>query len=73
MEIVTKFLDTVLKVLPTSPFSAFLDKMGQIPYLSTLNYFVPISEMIAIGEAWLVAVGVFYLWSIVLRWIRAIE
>lgn len=73
MEIVTKFLDWVLKLLPTSPFSAYIDALENIPFLGYLNYFLPISTFIAIGEAWLVAVGLFYLYSIILRWIRAIE
>lgn len=73
MEIVTKFLDSVLSVLPTSPFVAYIDAIEGIPWLSTLNYFVPIGTFIAIGQTWLISVGVFYLYSIVLRWIRAIE
>ena len=73
MEIVTKFLDWVLKLLPTSPFAAYIDALENIPFLAYLNYFLPISTFVAIGEAWLVAVGLFYLYSISLRWIRAIE
>ena len=73
MEIVTKFLDWVLKLLPTSPFAAYIDALENIPFLAYLNYFLPISTFVSIGEAWLVAVGLFYLYSIILRWIRAIE
>lgn len=73
MELVTQFKDWVLALLPTSPFVAFIDKLEDIPYLSTLNYFVPISSFIAIGEAWLVSIALFYLYSIILRWIRAIS
>ncbi|MEF9946183.1 MAG: hypothetical protein RR737_06285 [Lachnospiraceae bacterium] len=73
MEIVTKFLDAVLKILPLSPFTVFIDKVGELPYLGWLNWFIPISTMIAVGEAWLISVGIFYLYSIILRWIRAIE
>lgn len=73
MEIVTKFLDAVLKVLPTSPFSPYIASLGDLPYMGYVNYFIPIGKMTKIGLAWLVSVGVFYLWSIVLRWIRAIE
>ena len=73
MEIVTKFLDWVLKLLPTSPFTTYIDAFEKIPFLSYLNYFIPISTFIGIGEAWLVSVGIFYLYSIILRWIRAIE
>lgn len=70
---ISDFFDGVIDFLPTSPFVKFLEKMQDLPYLSYLNYFLPISQMIAIGEAWLVAIGVFYLYQIVLRWIKAIE
>lgn len=73
MEIVTKFLDWVLNLLPTSPFVAYIDALESVPFLAYLNYFVPVSSFVAIGEAWLVSVGLFYLYSIILRWIRAIE
>lgn len=73
MEIVTQFLDTVLKVLPTSPFRDFINSMEELPYLGYLNYFIPIGTFIKIGTAWLAAIALFYLYSIVLRWIRAIE
>lgn len=73
MEIVTKFLNAVLALLPTSPFVSFIDAIEGIPFLSALNYFIPISTFIGIGEAWLVSIGVFYLYSILLRWIRAIS
>ena len=71
--IIEKFLDWVLKLLPTSPFTSFIEACGNLPYLSWLNWFIPVGQMIAIGEAWLIAIGLFYLYSIVLRWIRAIE
>lgn len=73
MELVTQFLDTVLKVLPTSPFRDFISTLEELPYLGYLNYFVPIGTFIKIGTAWLGAIALFYLYSIVLRWIRAIE
>ena len=66
-------LEKILSVLPMSPFSAYVSKFSSVPYLKHINYFIPISDFIAIGEAWLVAVGLFYLYSIILRWIRAID
>ena len=73
MELVTKFLDWVCNLLPTSPFVAYIDALEELPYLAYLNWFIPVSSFIAIGEAWLVSVGLFYTYSIVLRWIRAID
>ncbi|WP_411338355.1 hypothetical protein [Ruminococcus gauvreauii] len=73
MELVTRFLDWVLKLLPTSPFAPFLDGLETLPYLGYLNYFIPVGTFLKIGAAWLVSIGLFYLYSIILRWIRAIE
>ena len=45
----------------------------EMPYLGYINYFVPVGICIKIGEAWLAAIVVFYLWSVVARWIKLIE
>lgn len=73
MEIVTQFLEAVLSILPRSPFTRYINALTNLPYLEYLNWFIPIPTFIVIGEAWLTAVAVFYLYSIVLRWIKAIE
>ena len=73
MEIIKQFLNAVLGLLPTSPFIAFIDAFESLPYMGYLNWFIPVSTFIAIGQAWLLSVGIFYLYSIVLRWVRAIE
>lgn len=62
----------VLSLLPHSPFTAVLDAMEKLPYLNYLNWFIPVSTFIAIGEVWLVAIGTYYLYSIILRWIKAV-
>lgn len=73
MEIVEKFLHWVIGFLPSSPFTSFIEACENVPYLGWLNWFVPVGSIIAIGEAWLVAIGTFYLYSVVLRWVRAIS
>ncbi len=73
MEIVTQFLDWVLSLLPTSPFVRYINALADIPFLAYLNWFIPIPTFLAIGQAWLTAVATFYMFSIILRWIRAIE
>lgn len=65
--------NTLLQFLPGSPFKAFLDSFAAIPELGYLNYFIPVAEMIAIGEAWLLCVGIFYLYSAVMRFTKLIE
>lgn len=65
--------NVILQLLPGSPFQSFLDSFADIPALGYLNYFVPISEMIAIGQAWLLCVGGFYLYSAIMRFVKLIE
>lgn len=72
-EILDKFLFFLLSILPTSPFAPIIDNLEQLPYLGYINYFVPVGICIKIGEAWLAAIVVFYLWSVVARWIKLIE
>ena len=65
--------NTLLSFLPESPFQTFLKTVGEIPALGYLNYFVPVAEMVVIAEAWLAAIAVFYLYQLVLRWVKMIE
>jgi len=65
-------LSFVLGILPDSPFQA-ISNSPISEFLSTLNFFVPVSEILSIGQAWLVCVGLFYLYQIVLRWVKAIN
>lgn len=72
-EILDKLLSAILALLPLSPFASVIDNLEQLPYLGYINYFVPVGTCIKIGEAWLAAIAVFYLWSVVARWIKLIE
>lgn len=53
-------ISVVLSLLPMSPFVGFEYLMENIPFLSFVNWFLPISEMIVITESWLVVVAVYY-------------
>lgn len=62
----------LFSVLPPSPFR-LLDSSAISEHLATLNYFVPISSMITASELWLASISVYYLYQIVMRWIKAIN
>ena len=71
LDAIVVVLNGICSLFPPSPFqfainSAFGDFIGKI------NYFIPIYEFVAIGEAWLVAIGIFYGISIVARWVKAV-
>lgn len=53
-------LSVVISLLPSSPFVGFANLMASIPYLSYLNWFLPISEMTVVFESWLAVVSVYY-------------
>lgn len=65
--------EAVLKVLPKSPFRGFLDMIGSFEFLGWLNWFFPVGDCLKVVAAWLVAIGLYYLYSIVLRWLKAIS
>lgn len=64
--------NALLNLLPTSPFQVFILKLADIPALGYLNYFIPVGEMIVVTEAWLAAIIVFYVYQLVLRWVKLI-
>ena len=71
-ELIGAVIGILYALLPTSPFviadnSAFSNLIGQI------NYFLPVYEFVAIMETWLICIGIFYLYSIFARWIKAIQ
>lgn len=65
-------LNFVVKALPDSPFT-LLDNSPIKPYLGFMNWALPVNEVIATLEVWLVAVGIFYLYQVLMRWTKAIE
>ena len=74
-DMLEKFGNWLLTVLPTSPFQGWLGnfKSQFSPYLGYLNYFVPISDFLLILKAFL-GVYVLYLgYSIIMRWVKMIE
>ena len=72
LEAIQALVSTISSVLPHSPFVSFIDNLT-IPYIEYVNWLVPIGTFIKIGAAWLVSIGLFYAYSFVLRWIKAIE
>lgn len=71
-EIFDEFGEWLLQVLPISPFRGWLDNFRSqfSPFLGYLNYFVPIKDFVAILGAFLAVVAVFYLYSIIMRWVK---
>jgi len=71
-----KFLSQTLKwalgFLPDSPFKLLSNSPIQslLPYI---NWFIPFDFMVSTLEAWLIAIAVYYIYSVILRWAKAIN
>ncbi|MFI3116043.1 MAG: hypothetical protein R3Y12_07885 [Clostridia bacterium] len=65
----------VIDLLPDSPFSTLsLVISDEIKvYLGYMNYFIPVNFFIAVLEIWLSAVVVYYIYILILRWIKLIN
>ena len=74
-EIFTGLVSAVLSFCPPSPFG-ILDELAansQIAeLLGFLNWFIPVNTFVAILEGWLACVAIYYVWQVVLRWLKAI-
>lgn len=69
-------IGVVLALLPKSPFQYFLDSMsgiGSMVNMRYVNWFVPFGEMLAIGQAWLLCVGIYYAYMYIMRFIKLIQ
>lgn len=64
--------EKVLALLPTSPFQEFIYQFASLPYLGWLNWFFPVGDCLVVMGVWLTAVGLFYFYSIVMRWLKMI-
>lgn len=61
-----------LSILPSSPFQ-MIENVEVSQYLSGFAWVVPINQVIVILELWLVAIGVYYLIMIILRWVKVLN
>lgn len=68
----SNILSWLTALLPDSPFKA-LDATPLKPYLSALNYFLPIDFILDTTLLWLNAILIYYGYSIILRWAKAIQ
>lgn len=71
--ILDMFLQALLKLFPLSPFRGIINSIEKLPYLGYINWFLPISEMLGVAALWLTAITVYYIYSVVARWVKLIS
>ncbi len=70
--LLTDVINWLVDLLPDSPFQAIEMSIFD-SYLGYINYFVPIDFMVSTFLLWLGAISIYYIYSVVLRWIKAID
>lgn len=63
----------IISILPNSPFVQVDQSNVVAKHLGKLNWVVPIDTMINITILWLGSIVVYYLYQVILRWVKAIE
>lgn len=66
---VQEFLQTIL---PVSPFRPYIDALKVSEYMAYINYFVPVGTMVDILGAWITCMGLFYMYSVIMRWAKIV-
>ncbi len=72
---IDNILSDIISVLPNSPFTSYITASTNsdiADVLSWVNLFVPVAQMIAVGELWLVGITGYYIISVAMRWVKAV-
>ena len=63
----------IINVLPDSPF-IFISQTPEVyKVLQAVNWLLPFDFVISTFSAWLSAIAVYYMWSVLLRFFKAID
>lgn len=73
MSLLNTVLSAIFSFLPKSPFTGVMEYIEEIPYLKYICYFVPVADILSITTVWISAIAVFYIYQILLRWIKAVS
>lgn len=66
-------LNVIVGILPGSPFTGLYNLAIDNKWLGYLSYIIPVPQILALLQAWIVSVSMFYVYMIILRWVKAIE
>jgi len=66
-------LKVIVLVLPTSPFAGLYSISIDSTWLGYACYFLPITQILALLQAWGLAILIYYAYMIPMRWIKALN
>lgn len=68
--------DWIYSILPLDPFKDTIAGLssGKIAEgLSWLNWFIPVGDFVGILLIWVTCIATYYVYTVVLRWLKVIE
>lgn len=72
-DLLDRFLELLLSLFPLSPFLPVIRDLEALPYLGFINWFVPVGDFIKMGTLWIAAIGAYYAWSVIARWVKLLS
>lgn len=66
----------IINFFPSSPLQPLIRSMSDpdiTAILGYVNWFVPIGTMLGVLTGWLACIAAYYVYQIILRWIKVIE
>lgn len=64
---------TLISLLPHSPFAEIYATFTVPQWVGWLNWFIPVGAILKVMAAWLAAIALHYVYSVVSRWIGLIS
>ena len=71
IKLLAEIANLALKLLPPSPFNVINEI--EIPFLESLNWVIPISFFVNLLTYWTLAIGLYYVLQVILRWVKVVD
>lgn len=68
-----QIFNSIFSILPSSPFTSFLDNFESIPYLGWLNWFIPVGACVKVATVWGTAILGYYAVQFIIKQIGNIS
>lgn len=71
IKMLAQIANLALMLLPPSPFNIISEI--NIPHLDSLNWVIPISFFVNLLTYWTLAIGLYYIVQVILRWVKVVD
>lgn len=65
-------IDSILQLLPKDPFQPYIHSIANSRAVGWLNWFIPVGAIESIVTAWLLAIALYYVYMLIMRWAKLI-